>query len=83
MAQAKGLIRAFTLAFGTKRSHQFVDAAIADLFESCSCRSKESSSSLFGTSHVLWLREWIGTAFVVNEVGLQLPSSAMLLIRFY
>lgn len=68
LAQAKGLIRAFTLAFGTKRSHQFVDAAIADLFESCSRRSKESSSSLFGTSQVLWLREWIGTAFVVNEM---------------
>lgn len=68
LSAAKGLIRAFTVALGQKQVHLFVDAVLADLFESCSQRAQQCSSLLITSSQVVWLHEWIGLVFLVNQV---------------
>ena len=62
------MVQSLGLSLGSKRVSQFVDALMADLFQSAVHRV-ESGHSLYNASHAVWLHEWVGSAILAREVG--------------
>ena len=60
-----GLIKALADWMGAKHIFAWIDAVVADAYESCQQRTA-TGLSLNGQGQISWLHEWIG-AFVVSE----------------